>query len=104
MPPRLEPKKIIVVSSAPQIRYPDCYGIDMSKMGDFIAFRAAIELWKERGKESCLQEFYDRCKELQRTGQLHTGNVAQSVYQPFTDQGISDKGAHVVTPPQIASA
>src|SRR5882762_7373830 len=53
---RLEPKKIIIVSSAPQIRYPDCYGIDMSKLGDFIAFRAAIELWKERGQESLLDD------------------------------------------------
>ncbi|HEX5315229.1 MAG TPA: amidophosphoribosyltransferase, partial [Candidatus Kapabacteria bacterium] len=61
---RLSPKKIIVVSSAPQIRYPDCYGIDMSKLGDFIAFRAAMELTKERGKEHCLQELYERCKEL----------------------------------------
>ena len=98
---RLEPKKIIVVSSAPQIRYPDCYGIDMSKLGDFVAFRAAIELWKERGKESCLQEFYERCKELQRTGQLHTENVAQRVYQPFTDQEISDKVAQLITPPDV---
>ena len=57
---RLEPKKIIVVSSAPQIRYPDCYGIDMSKLGDFIAFSAAIELWKEKKKEQCLQDLY--CK------------------------------------------
>jgi len=63
---RLAPKKIIVVSSAPQIRYPDCYGIDMSKMGDFIAFRAAVQLMKERGKENCLQELYDKGVELQR--------------------------------------
>ena len=100
---RLEPQKIIVVSSAPQIRYPDCYGIDMSKMGDFIAFRAAIELWKEKGKENCLQEFYDRCKELQRTGQLHTENVAQRVYKPFTTQEISDKIAQLITPPEITT-
>lgn len=98
---RLEPKKIIVVSSAPQIRYPDCYGIDMSKMGDFIAFHAAVELWKERGKESCLQEFYERCKELQRTGQLHTENVVQKVYQPFTDEEISAKVAQLITPPDV---
>ncbi len=57
---RLEPKKIIMVSSAPQIRYPDCYGIDMSKLGDFIAFRAAIALMHERGKEKCLNEMYDK--------------------------------------------
>ncbi len=98
---RLEPKKIIVVSSAPQIRYPDCYGIDMSKLGDFIAFRAAIELMKERGKENCLQELYDRCKELQRTGQLHTENVVKGVYRPFTTQELSDKIAQLITPPEI---
>ena len=98
---RLEPKKIIVVSSAPQIRYPDCYGIDMSKLGDFIAFRAAIELMKERGKESCLQEFYDKCKELQRTGMLHTENVVRLVYKPFTTQEISDKIAQLITAPEI---
>ena len=59
---RLKPKRIIVVSSSPQIRYPDCYGIDMSKMGDFIAFNAAVELMKEREKENCLKELFERCK------------------------------------------
>jgi amidophosphoribosyltransferase len=95
---RLEPKKIIVVSSAPQIRYPDCYGIDMSKLGDFIAFKAAIELMKENGKEACLQELYDKCKELQRMGQLHTENVVKQVYKPFTTEQISDKIAELITP------
>lgn len=98
---RLSPKKIIVVSSAPQIRYPDCYGIDMSKLGDFIAFRAAVELTKERGKEQCLQELYERCKELARTGQLHTENVVQRVYKPFTAEEIADKVAQLITPPDI---
>jgi len=98
---RLEPRKIIVVSSAPQIRYPDCYGIDMSKMGDFVAFRAAIDLMNERGRENCLQEYYEYCKELQRTGNLHTENVARRVYQPFTTQEISDKIAQLITPPDI---
>lgn len=98
---RLEPKKIIVVSSAPQIRYPDCYGIDMSKMGDFIAFRAAVELMKERGKEACLQELYDKCKEMQRMGLLHTENVVRQVYKPFTTEEISDKIARLITPPEI---
>jgi amidophosphoribosyltransferase len=95
---RLEPKKIIVVSSAPQIRYPDCYGIDMSKLGDFIAFRAAIDLWKEQGKEDCLQELYDKCKELGRMGQLHTENVVRQVYKPFTPEDISSKIAQLITP------
>ncbi|HLX91529.1 MAG TPA: hypothetical protein VKR32_07595 [Puia sp.] len=95
---RLGPQKIIVISSAPQIRYPDCYGIDMSKLGDFIAFRAAIELTREAGKENCLQELYNKCKELQRTGQLHTENVVRNVYKPFTTEQISDKIAALITP------
>ncbi len=100
---RLEPKKIIVVSSAPQIRYPDCYGIDMSKMGDFIAFRAAVDLMKERGKENCLQELYDKCKEMQRMGLLHTENVVRQVYKPFSTEEISDKIARLITPPEIST-
>jgi amidophosphoribosyltransferase len=95
---RLEPKKIIIVSSAPQIRYPDCYGIDMSKLGDFVAFKAAIELMKENGKENCLKELYERCKELQRLDQLHTENVVQHVYKPFTTEQISNKVAELITP------
>src|ERR1700710_125895 len=63
---RLEPKRIIIVSSAPQIRYPDCYGIDMSKLGEFIAFKAVIELLQERNQESLLDELLLKCKELQR--------------------------------------
>lgn len=98
---RLDPKKIIVVSSAPQIRYPDCYGIDMSKLGDFIAFRAAIELWKEKGKEECLQELYDKCKELARTSQLHTENIVRQVYKPFTPEDISAKIAQLITPKEV---
>ncbi len=98
---RLEPKKIIVVSSAPQIRYPDCYGIDMSKLGDFIAFRAAYELMKETGKEKCLQDMYERCKELQRMGQLHTENVVQQLYKPFTPEQISEKIAQLITPKEV---
>jgi amidophosphoribosyltransferase len=95
---RLEPKKIVVVSSAPQIRYPDCYGIDMSKLGDFIAFRAAIELMKDKGKEDCLQDVYEKCKELQRLDQLHTENLVRLVYKPFTTEEISDKIAQLITP------
>jgi amidophosphoribosyltransferase len=98
---RLEPKKIIIVSSAPQIRYPDCYGIDMSKLGDFIAFRAAITLMQERKKEKCLTDMYEHCKELERMGQLQTENVVRQVYKPFTTQEISDKIAELITPPDI---
>jgi amidophosphoribosyltransferase len=98
---RLEPKKIIIVSSAPQIRYPDCYGIDMSKLGDFIAFRAAIQLMKDRGKEKCLNELYDKCKELQRTGQLHSENVVKQLYKTFTTEEISNKIAELITPKDL---
>lgn len=98
---RLEPKKIVIVSSAPQIRYPDCYGIDMSKLGDFIAFRAAIELMHDQSKENCLQDLYNKCKELQRTGQLHTENVVKQLYKRFSTDEISNKIASLITPAEI---
>ena len=98
---RLQPKKIIIVSSAPQIRYPDCYGIDMSKLGDFVAFRAAVELLKERGQESLLQELLDVCKELQRNNKLHTENVVRQVYKPFTLDEISGKISQLITPADV---
>jgi len=98
---RLKPKRIIVVSSAPQIRYPDCYGIDMSKMGDFIAFRAAVELLKDHGNESLLNELLEKCKELQRNNQLHTENVVRQMYKPFTQQEISKKIAELITPDDV---
>lgn len=98
---RLKPKKIIVVSSAPQIRYPDCYGIDMSKMGDFIAFQAAIALLNERGQQAILTELHHECKELQRTNKLHTKNVVRGVYASFEPQEISDKIAQMITTPGV---
>ena len=98
---RLEPKKIIIVSSSPQIRYPDCYGIDMSKMGEFIAFNAAVGLMKEKGKLNCLDELLDRCKELQRNNQLHTENMVKQVYKSFTTEQISTKIAELITPKDI---
>ena len=98
---RLEPKKIIIVSSSPQIRYPDCYGIDMSKMGEFIAFNAAVDLMKEKGKLGCLNELLDKCKELQRNNQLHTENIVKQVYKSFTTEQISDKIAELITPKDI---
>ena len=99
---RLKPKKIIIVSSAPQIRYPDCYGIDMSKLGDFIAFRAAIELLRESGRESLLDELYARCKEMNRNNQLHQENLVRHVYKPFTPEEIAGKIAQLITPNDIA--
>jgi len=98
---RLEPKKIIVVSSAPQIRYPDCYGIDMSKLGEFVAFKAAMELIKERGMESMLDCLVERTKELKRNNQLHTQNLVREIYKPFSLEEIDKKIAQLITPPEI---
>ncbi|HYK47145.1 MAG TPA: amidophosphoribosyltransferase [Parafilimonas sp.] len=98
---RLEPKKIIVVSSAPQIRYPDCYGIDMSKLGDFIAFRAAIELLKERNLHCVIKDVHEKILELQRCNQLHTENLVRYIYKPFTTEELSDKIANLITPKNL---
>lgn len=98
---RLRPKRLLILSSAPQIRYPDCYGIDMSKLGDFIAFRAAIELLKDNNKESLLTEIYDCCKELQRNNQLQKENMVKQVYKPFTPEEISKKIGQLITPPEV---
>jgi len=98
---RLKPTRIIVVSSAPQIRYPDCYGIDMSKLGDFVAFRAAIELLHETGQSALLDELLEQCKELSRTNQLHTENLVRKIYKPFSLEEISNKIAQLITPKEI---
>ncbi len=98
---RLHPKKIIVVSSAPQIRYPDCYGIDMSKLGDFIAFKAAIALLKERGQESLLTTLLEKCKTLEEKNLLHTENLVRQIYKPFTLVEISNKIAALITPADV---
>ena len=98
---RLEPKKIIIVSSAPQIRYPDCYGIDMSKIGDFIAFKAALALLNDRGETELLNTLFARCKELQRNNQLHTENVVKKLYASFTPIEISAKIAQLITPVEV---
>jgi len=98
---RLEPKRIIVVSSAPQIRYPDCYGIDMSKLGEFVAFKAAMALLKERKMESLLQELVEKCHELKRNNQLHCENVVRHIYKPFSVEEISKKIAQLITPEEI---
>ena len=98
---RLGPKKIIIVSSAPQIRYPDCYGIDMSKMGDFIAFRAVMALLKERGMSNIIDQTYQKIIELETTQQLHTENVVRQLYKPFTTEEISEKIAQLITPENL---
>ena len=94
---RLHPRKIVVVSSSPQVRYPDYYGIDMSRMGEFIAFRAAVELLRERGMESVLDETYRRCREQEGLLDLEITNCVKAVYAPFTQEEISDKIARMLT-------
>lgn len=97
----LRPKKIIIVSSAPQIRYPDCYGIDMSKMKEFVAFRALVELLKENHKFHLLEETYQQCKE-EELKPIHTiENKVKALYDQFTEAQISDKIAELITPPDI---
>jgi amidophosphoribosyltransferase len=100
---RLNPKKIIVVSSAPQIRYPDCYGIDMSKLGDFIAFKAAVALLQDTGQEHILTEVHEKIKALDVAGELHTENVVRNIYKPFTTLQISDKIAELITPSEVST-
>ncbi len=98
---RLQPKRIVIVSSSPQIRYPDCYGIDMSKLGDFIAFNAAVELMKEKGKMDCLKELLERCRELQRNNHLDAENVVKQLYKQFNIDEITNKIAQLITPPGL---
>jgi amidophosphoribosyltransferase len=95
---RLHPKKIIIVSSAPQIRYPDCYGIDMSKMGQFVAFDAAIQLLKERGQTHIIEEVYQKCKASLELPKEEIVNHVKEIYAPFTPQEISDQIAKIITP------
>lgn len=98
---RLRPKKIIVVSSAPQIRYPDCYGIDMSIMEDFVAFRALVALLKENGKEHLLHETYERCKSQLELNMEEMTNAVQPLYDEFTYEEVSEKIAEIITPKGI---
>mgnify|MGYP000318070010 FL=1 len=98
---RLQPKKIMVVSSAPQIRYPDCYGIDMSKMGEFVAFEAMISQLKEQGKEHLIQDTYQACLKAKATGSMKEKNLVQALYAHFTDEEISGRIAKIVTPAGI---
>ena len=95
---RLGPKKIVIVSSAPQIRYPDCYGIDMAKMGDFIAFNAAVALLKDIKQEHILTETYDKCKAQAHLPKEEMKNFVQDIYKPFTAEQISEKISELLTP------
>ena len=94
---RLEPKKIVIVSSAPQIRYPDCYGIDMAKLGNFIAFQAAIALIKQKGMENLITEVYNKCKSSEKNGTLKVENHVKAIYQPFEYEEVSDKISSLLT-------
>ncbi len=98
---RLGPKKIIVASSAPQIRFPDCYGIDMAKMGDFIAFEAAIELLKISGKENIIQEVYLKCKDQLDLPKEQIKNYVKEIYEPFTQEEVSKQIAIMLKPVDI---
>ena len=98
---RLGPKKIVVVSSAPQIRYPDCYGIDMAKLGDFIAFQAAVALLKDNFKENLLDELYEKAKAQEELPKEEIINVVKEIYAPFTAEQISSKIAELLRPESI---
>lgn len=100
---RQRPRKIVIVSSSPQIRYPDCYGIDMSSMGEFIAFNAAIELLRERGMASRIDEVYLRCKAQKGVPKERIVNYVKGIYEPFTDREVSDRIAQMITPPDSPS-
>ena len=98
---RLGPKKIIVVSSAPQIRYPDCYGIDMAKLGDFIAFKAAIALLKETFRENLIDDVYERAKAQEKLPKEKIKNLVKEIYKPFTAEEISDKITELLKPEDV---
>ena len=95
---RLHPRKIVIVSSSPQVRYPDYYGIDMSSMEQFIAFRAAIELLKEQGREDIITKAYQCCKAQEHLPKKQMRNYVKTIYEPFTDEQISVKTAQLLTP------
>ena len=94
---RLHPRKIVVVSSSPQVRYPDYYGIDMSRMGEFIAFRAAVELLKDRGMENVLHETYEKCRQQEKLLDIEMRNCVKDIYAPFTQEEISRKIVEMLT-------
>ncbi|NOX47067.1 MAG: amidophosphoribosyltransferase [Chlorobi bacterium] len=98
---RLGPKKIIVASSAPQIRYPDCYGIDMAKLNDFVAFRAAIELLYDTNQKSVINAVYKKCKQQEHLPKEEIVNYVKEIFKPFTTEQISDKIAELLTGKEI---
>ena len=95
---RLSPRRIVVVSSSPQVRYPDCYGIDMARMGEFIAFAAAVELLRESGREEVPREVYLKCRRQAEEPRVRPVNYVKEIYAPFTDREISERIARMITP------
>jgi amidophosphoribosyltransferase len=100
---RLEPKKIVIASSAPQIRYPDCYGIDMAKLSDFIAFKASIELLKETHQENVINDVYNKAKAQEKLPKEEIRNFVKEIYHPFSAAQISEKVSELLTPKEVSS-
>lgn len=98
---RLHPARIVIVSSSPQVRYPDCYGIDMSRMEEFIAFKAAMALLVERGMQSVIDDVYEKCCNQDSVGACQIENYVKAIYAPFTDEEIADKISQMLTPPFV---
>lgn len=98
---RLNPRQLVVVSSAPQIRYPDCYGIDMARLEDLVAFRATLELLQETNRYHIVEEVYKKCKQQVDLEDIEVQNFVKEIYEPFTDQQISDKIAELLSEPEI---
>ncbi|HRY99071.1 MAG TPA: amidophosphoribosyltransferase, partial [Bacteroidales bacterium] len=100
---RLNPKQIVIASSAPQIRYPDCYGIDMAKLHDFVAFNAVIALLHETGRAGVINEVYKKCKAQEHKPKEEIVNHVKDIYRPFSVREISERIAKIVTPPEVKS-
>jgi len=100
---RLKPKQIVVVSSAPQIRYPDCYGIDMARLEKLVAFNAAVELHKDKGTDAIIEEIYHKCKQQLLLADAEVINHVKDLYAPFTDEQISDKIAQIISEEGIST-
>lgn len=98
---RLHPRKLVVVSSSPQVRFPDCYGIDMSRMAEFIAFKAAMSLLEERGMGDVAKAVYEQCKKGESLPEEETPNYVKGIYAPFTDEEVAAKIAELLTPPEV---
>ncbi len=98
---RLNPKQLVIVSSAPQIRFPDCYGIDMARLEDLVAFRATLELLKENNQYEIIDEVYEKCKKQVDLEDVDVQNFVKEIYEPFTDQQISDKISELLSEPEV---